>query len=193
MIRSDNTLSPVYSTKNLAKSIAEDQERDDKVNYVGPNRETAILGQIAVKLKSFGEWYRKLLDEVKDLQDDLFGGIGFNDDEWLSVTAPDDLVDDVNARQAGYCFADSERNNMKRYEEAGLRALFHHPRLKDRFGFMCADDKLVLNAVACHDFLRRASHARTKLATLIHISGGGPARGTEFTANYLRNHPQDNT
>ena len=99
-------------------------------------------------------------------------------------------MDEVNTSHLGFCFADLERNNMKRYEDAGLRAVFHHPRLKDRFGCMLPGDKFVLNAPGCHNFLRRSSLARTKLATLLHISGGGPARGTEFTANYLRNHPQ---
>jgi hypothetical protein len=190
MIRSDYPLSPIYSTKNLAKVISQDQELGDKVNFVGPDMETAVLGRITVNLKSFGELYRKLLDEVKQMQEDLFGGIGFEDEEWISFTVPKDLVDEVNTSRPGFCFAELEGNDMKKYETMGLRALFQHPRLKDRFGCMLPGDRFVLNAVACHDFLRRSSLARTKLATLLHISGGGPARGTEITANYLRNHPQ---
>lgn len=190
MIRLDYPLSPIYSTKNLAKKVSRDQEREDKVNFVGPGNETVILGKITLKLGSFGEWYRKLLDEVKEMQEDLFGGIGFDDEEWLSVTVPKDLVDEVNTTQPGFCFGDLERNSMKKYEDAGLKALFHHPCLKDRFGSMLPGNRFVLNAVGCHDFLRQSSLARTKLATLLHISTGGPARGTEFTATYLRNHPQ---
>lgn len=136
MIRSDYPLSPIYSTKNLAKKISRDQDRGDRVNFVGPEKTTAILGKITITLKSFGEWYRKQLDELKALQDDLFGGIGFEDEEWISVTVPDDLVDEVNTSHAGFCFAELERNDMKKYEDVGLRALFHHPRLKDRFGTM---------------------------------------------------------
>ena len=190
MIRSDYPLSPIYSTKNLAKKISRDQDRGDRVNFVGPEKTTAILGKITITLKSFGEWYRKQLDELKALQDDLFGGIGFEDEEWISVTVPDDLVDEVNTSHAGFCFAELERNDMKKYEDVGLRALFHHPRLKDRFGTMLPDDRFVLNAVGCHDFLQQLSLARMKLATLLHISIGGPAQGTEFTSNYLQNHPQ---
>lgn len=102
MIRSDYPLSPIYSTKNLAKKISRDQDRGDRVNFVGPEKTTAILGKITITLKSFGEWYRKQLDELKALQDDLFGGIGFEDEEWISVTVPDDLVDEVNTSHAGF-------------------------------------------------------------------------------------------
>lgn len=190
MIRSDHPLSPIYSTKNLAKKISRDQEREDKVSFVGPGNKTAILGKITVTLESFGEWYRKLLREVTELQEDLFGGIGFDDEEWLSVTVPEDLVDEVNTTRPGFCFGDLERNGMKKYEDAGLRALFHHPCLKDRFGTMLPGNKFVLNAVACHDFLRRSTFARTKTAVLLHISVGGTQRGSELASNSLRNHPQ---
>ena len=190
MIRSDYPLSPIYSTKNLAKKVSQDQERDNKVNFVGAGKETVILGKITVKLGDFGVWYHKLLGELKELQEDLFGGIGFEDEEWISVTVPEDLVDEVNTNSPGFCFGELERNGMKESEEAALRAFFHHPRLKDRYCMMLPGDRFILNAVACHDFLRRSSLMRTKLATLLHISGGGPARGTEFIASYLRNHPQ---
>lgn len=174
----------------MAKKIARDEERETKVSFVGPDKETAILGKITVKLGTFGEWYRKLLEEVKALQVDLFGGIGFENEEWLSVSVPDLLVDEVNMSNPGFFFGELGRNDLKKYEEAGLRILFNHPRLKDRFGTMLRGGRFVLNAVGCHNFLERSSHARTKLATLLHISCGGPARGTEFTGNFLRNHPQ---
>jgi len=190
LIRSDYPLSAIYSTKNLAKAASREEEREDKVNIVGPGKQTVILGKITVKICGFGELYWKLLDETKEMQEDLFGGIGFEDEEWISVTVPEDLVDEVNASHPGFCFGDLERNGLKKYEDAGLRALFHHPRLKDRFGSMLPGDKFILNAVGCHDFLRRSSLARTKLATLLHISVGGPARGTEFMAHNLRNQPQ---
>lgn len=175
MIRSDYPLSPIYSTKNLAKRIARDQEQDDKVNFLGADKETIVLGSITIQLKGFGEWYRKLLDELKGMQEDLFAGIGFEDEEWISVTVPNGLVDEVNVTRPGFCFAELEMNDMKKYEKAGLRALFEHPRLKGRFGFVVPGGKFVPNAVGCHDFLRRSSLARTKLATLLHISCGGPA------------------
>ena len=174
----------------MAKKISRDQERESKVSFVGPENETAILGKIAVKLETFGEWYQKLLVELNNLQADLFGGIGFEDEEWISVTVPDLLADEVNTSSPGFCFGELERNDMKKYEDAGLRTLFQHPRFKDRFGTMVPGGRFVLNAVGSHDFLERSSRARTKLATLLHISCGGPARGTELTANYLRNHPQ---
>lgn len=190
LIRADYPLSSIYSSKNLAKKVSRDQERDIKVNFVGPGRETAIIGDITVKLSDFGEWYRRLLSETKELQADLFGGVGFDDEEWMSVQVPEDLVDDVNDSSAGFCFGDSERNDLQRHEDTGLRTLLHHPRLKDRFATVLPGGRFVLNAVACHDFLYRASAARRKLASLLHISGGGPARGTEFTSHFLRNHPQ---
>jgi len=189
-LRSDYPLSPIYSTKNLAKKVAQDQETDDRVSFVGRNNETAVLGKIAINIKSFGAWYRKQLDELNELQRDLFGGIDFVDEEWISLTVPEELVDEVNVRRPGFCFLDLEFNGMKKYEEAGLRTLFHHPRLKDRFGCVLPCGRFILNPAACHDFLKRSEFARTKLATLLHLGGGGAARGTEFTANYLRNHPQ---
>lgn len=190
MKRSDYPLSPIYSTKNLVKKISQDQERADKVNLVGPVKDIAILDRITVKMDAFGELYRKLLQEVNELQEDLFGGIGFNDEEWFSFEEPDPLVDLVNFNHPGYCFGDEERNYLKKYEDVGLRVLFQHPRFEGRYGDFVAHDKFIPNAVACHDFLRRASHARSKLATATHISVGGPARGTEFIAQFLRNHPQ---
>jgi hypothetical protein len=188
--RSDYALSPIYSTKNLAKTISREQERADKVNLTGPEKDIAILGNITVNMNSFGELYRRVLDEINEMQEDLFGGIGFNDPEWFSFTVPDPLVDLVNFNHPGYCFGDEERNDLKKYENVGLRALFHHSRLKDRYGRMVSPEKFVPNAAACHEFLRRATLARSKLATATHISVGGPARGTEFTAQFLRNHPQ---
>ena len=190
LIRSDYPLSPLYSVKNLAKKLSRDEERENKVSFVGPENKTAILGKIAIKLETFGEWYRKLLTELKGMQSDLFGGIGFEDEVWLSVTVSEPLVNEVNTSRPGFCFGELERNDLKKHEDAGIRALFHHPRLKDRFGTMLPGGRFVLNAVGCHDFLVRSSLARTKLATLLHISCGGPARGTEFTTHYLRNHPQ---
>ena len=190
MIFSDYALSPIYSSKNLAKRISQDQERDDKVNLVGTKKDTAILGKITVKLDSFGDLYRKVLEEVNDMQKDLFGGIGFEDEEWMPFKVPDPLVDLVNSSHPGYCFGEEERNDLKKYEQLGLRILFHHPRFEGRYGFMASSDKFVPNVDACHDFLRRASLARTKLATATHISIGGPARGTESTVHYLRNHPK---
>jgi hypothetical protein len=183
-------LSPIYSTKNLAKKISQDQERTDKVNLVGPHKDIAILGRITVKMDAIGDLYRKVLDEVEEIQGGLFGGIGFDDKEWFSFEVPNPLVDLVNFSHPGYCFGDEERNDLKKYEDLGLRALLHHPRLKGRYGCMASPDKFIPNAVACHDFLRQAFLARSKLATATHISIGGPARGTEFTAQYLRNHPQ---
>jgi len=190
MIRSDYPLSAIYSTKNLAKKISRDEPRDDKVNLVGSGKDLAIFGRIAIRMENFGELYRKLLDEVKEMQLDLFGGISFGDEEWMGFKGPEHLVDLVNSRQPGYCFGEEERNDMKKYERVGLKVLFHHPRLKDRYGCMVSPDKFIPNTAACHEFLRRASLARTKLASATHISVGGPARGTEFTAQYLRNHPQ---
>ena len=190
MKRSDYPLSPIYSTKNLAKTVSQDQERPDKVNLVGPNKDIAILDRITIKMEDFGDLYRKLLDEINELQEDLFAGIGFKDEEWFSFDVPDPLVDLVNFNRPGYCFGDEERNDLKKYEDLGLRALLLHPRLKNRYGCMVSHDKFIPNAVACHDFLQRASLARSKLATATHISVGGPARGTEFTAQFLRNHPQ---
>ena len=188
--RSDHPLSPIYSSKNLAKKISQDQERANKVNLVGPKKDIAVLDRITVKMENFGELYQKVLNEVNEMQEDLFGGVSFNDEVWFSFEVPDPLVDLVNFSHPGYCFGDEERNDLKKYEHLGLRVLFHHPRLKDRYGCMVSPEKFVPNAVACYDFLQRASLARSKLATATHISVGGPARGTEFTAQFLRNHPQ---
>ena len=153
---------------------------------MGRGLETAVLGRIVIKLTTFGEWYRKSLAEVKELQEDLFGGIGFDDEEWISLKVPEKLVDDVNS---GFCFGDLEFNDLKKHEGTGLRALFHHPRLKGRFGSVVSG-QFILNAVGCHDFLRRSEFVRSILAPLLHMSPGGTSWGTEFAALYLRNSPQ---
>ena len=190
LIRSDYPLSPIYSSKNLAKKISRDQERDDKVNLVGPGKELAILGKIAVRLDSFGVLYKKLLEEVNEMQEGLFGGIGFEDEEWLSLKLPENLVDLVNSNHPGYCFGEDERNGLKKYENLGLKILFHHPRFKDRYGCMVSQDKFIPNTVACHEFLRLSELSTTKVAVATHISIGGPWRGTECMTHFLRNHPQ---
>jgi hypothetical protein len=189
MIRSDYPLSPIYSFKNLAKRVARYRERTEEVNMVGAEKDIAILGRISGKIKSFDELYQKLLAEVKELQEDLFRHIGFEDEEWISLEVPNQLKDLVNSGDPGYFFGDDDRKYLKKHEDRGLRALLHHPRLKDRYGCMVSRDRFIPNAVACHDFLRRAWFARSRLAELTHISVGGPARGTKFTAQYLCNHP----
>ena len=90
-------MSQIYSTKNLAKKVARDRERNNKVNMVRVEKDIAILGRISVKIKSFGELYQKLLDEVNKMQADLFGGIGFDDEEWILFEVPNPLVDLVNS------------------------------------------------------------------------------------------------
>ena len=188
LLRSDYPLSPIHSTKSLAKKVSHDQERNDKVKFFESG--TAVLGSITIKVKSLGELYHKLLDEVKLLQQELFGGVDFEDKDWFSFKVPDAIVDLVNSRDPGYFFGEDGRNDLKKYEDLGLDVLFHHPRLRDRYGCMVSNNEFVTNAVACHDFLWRASVVRSKLAVATHISVGGPARGTEFSAQYLRNPPQ---
>ena len=178
-------MSPIYSTKNLAKKVAHDQERNDKVNMVGVEKDITILGRISVKIKSFGELYQKLLNEVNEMQADLFGGIGFDDEEWISFEVPNPLMDLINSTDPGYFFGEDERNPLKKYKYLGLKALLNHPRLKEQYRCMVSQDKFVPNTVACNNFLQRASVARTKLAVATHISMGGPAQGTEYTSQYL--------
>lgn len=189
LLRSDHPLGLIYSAKNLAKKVSRDQELEDKVSYTGPDKEIAILGGITIKLGSIGELHGKLLEEVKAMQLDLFGGIGL-DDEWLGFKMPETLVDRVNDTHPGYCFLDEGANDLKKYEDVGLKILLHHPQFKGRYGSMVSDTKFVPDVVACHDFLKRASAVMTKIATLFHIGLGNPARGTESTSQYLRNHPQ---
>lgn len=192
MIQSDYPLSLIYSTKNLAKRMSQEQEHGNKANFFGPEQELAIIDGITVGLKDFGELYRKLLEEIKTMQEGLFGGIGFDDEEWMSFKYPEKLTDLVNNIDPGYCFGEEEWNGLKEFEHVGLRTLLHHPRFKDRYGFMVSKDQFVPNTAACHDFLQKASLIRSKLASATHISIGGPPRGTEATAHYFRNHPQGN-
>ena len=189
-LQSDFPLSSLYHTKNLAKKLSEDQQFLSKVNICGVESDIAILGSISVKLKSFGVMYRGLLAEVKSMQKDLFGGVDFEDERWFGFKRPDIIADEPNCIQPGYFFGDHEFNGLGKYEDAGINVLLNHPRLRNRYAFVRGEDELVLNVVACHEFLRRAEDARSKLASACHISIGGPPRGSEFVANYLRNHPQ---
>ena len=175
MLRADYPLGQIYSSKNLAKAISVDYERQDKVALVGPEQDTAILGKITIKLASFGELHRKVLDEINQLQDDLLGGIPFDDDEWLSFKVPDRLVDLVNLDHPGYCFGEEEANGLKNYEDCGLKIILHHPWFRDRFGCMVSADKFVPNAVACHDFLRRSSFITSKFLTDLYLTQIGRA------------------
>lgn len=190
MIQSDYPLSPLYHTKNLAKKISEDQVLECKVS-LSTDKLTAILGSISIHVSSFGVMYRGLLEEVEKKQKELFGGVEFEDPEWFGFHIPEMIADDNNRLQPGYFFADHESNrNFLQYEDLGLKVLFQHPRLLGRYGCVrSSDQKLIMNTIACHDFFRRASEIRSKLASACHISLGGPPRGSEFAANYLRNHP----
>jgi len=190
MLRSDYPMGLIYSTKNLAKKVSEDHERGDNVEFLGPEKDIAMLGRVTLKLAGFGELYRGVLDEITTLQDDLFGSIGFDDKEWLSFDVPDHLVDLVNLDHPGYCFGDEEANGLKEYEDRGLKILLHHPWFKDRYGCMVSGDKFIPNAVACHDFLQRASFISSKFATVLYVSPGGFPRGPEITSQTIRNHPQ---
>ena len=190
MIQSDFPLSTLYHTKNLAKKIAEDQELDLKVS-LSADRQTAVLGTICVTMASFGVMYRGLLEEVEKKQKELFSGVEFEDSEWFGFRVPEFIADDNNRSQPGYFFAEHESNQeLQRYNDLGLKVLFQHPRLKGRYGCVrSSDNKLILNSIACRDFFQRANEIRSKLASACHISLGGPPRGSEFVANYLRNHP----
>jgi hypothetical protein len=135
--------------------------------------------------------YRALVAEIGEKQQDLFGGVEFEDPEWFGFTVPEIIADDNNRSQPGYFFGDHASNqDFLRYEDLGLKVLFEHPRLRGRYGCVrSSDQKLILNTIACQDFFRQASEIRSKLASACHISLGGPPRGTEFPANYLKNHP----
>lgn len=189
-LNSDYPLASLYHTKNLAKKIAEDQELEMKVS-LSVDKYTAVLGSISVTLKGFGVMYRGLVAEIEQRQKELFGGVEFKAPEWFGFRVPEIIADDNNRSNPGYFFADHESNQeFLRYEDLGLRVLFEHPRLKGRYGCVrSSDQKLILNAIACQDFFQRANEIRTKLASACHISLGGPPRGSEFAANYLRNHP----
>jgi hypothetical protein len=188
--QSNYPLLPIYNTKNLAKKISWDQEWTNKVNLVGPDKAIVILDQITIKIDVFGKLYRQVLEEVNELQDNLFGGIGFADEAWFLFKVPDLLVNLVNVGQPGYCFGDEARNDLKKYKYLGLRTLFNHPCLQDQYGCMVAHNKFVPNVITCHDFLQQASLAKSKLVIATHYSVGGLASGTEFTSQFLQNHPQ---
>lgn len=190
MLQSDYPLSSLYDTKNLAKKIAEDQELDLKVS-LSEDRRTAVLGTICLSLSSFGVMYDSLLAEIETKQRELFGGISFEDAEWFGFRVPKIISDDNNRSQPGYWFADHESNQeFQRYEDLGLKVLFEHPRLEGRYGCVrSSDKKLVMNAVACQDFLERSEETKTKCASALHISLGGPPRGSEIAPYRIRNHP----
>jgi len=190
MLRSDHPLGAIYSAKNLAKKVAQSQQRDDNVNLIGPEKDTAILGSITIKLASIGEVYHKLLKELTEMQENLFGGIGFDDEEWFSFEMPDTFTDLVNSVRPGYCFGDEQANDLKRYEDCGLNVILNHPFFKHRYGCMVADGHFIPNVVACHEFLRQSSEADKITAVLFHFGLGSPGRGTESTSQCLRNHPQ---
>ena len=170
--------------------MSEDQNYPSKVSVCGRDFDLAILGSISVKLKSFGAMYRGLLTEVEGKQRELFGGVEFDDEEWFGFKVPETIADEPNCFQPGYNFGDHEYNTLHKYQDMGVNVLLNHPRLCNRFAFVRGKDELILNVVACHDFLRRAEEARSMLASACHIALGGPPRGSEFAANYLRNHPQ---
>lgn len=191
LLRSDYPLGLIYSAKNLAKKVSRDQELDDKVSLIGPDKDTAILGKITLKLKDIGELHRAVLNDLNEIHEGLLG-ISTEDAEWPTFQPEEILVDLVNSTQPGYCFGDEGANGLKKYEDAGLNVLFNHPRFKDRYGCMVSGDKFIPNAVACHDFLRQSSLGMSKVATLLHIGPGNPPRGTESTSQFFRNHPRGN-
>ena len=189
-LQADYPLGFIYQTKNLAKKISMDQIRNVKVDLVGPARDIVVMGSITIRIDSIGVLYRKLLEEINQRQEALFGGIGFNDKEWFDFQRPEFFKDEVGATRAGFFFGELEDNGMLKYRDLGLRALFHHPRLKDRYGCATSGGGFILNAVACHGWLQEADIVRSLLVAAAQISAGGFSRGTEVAASFLRNHPQ---
>jgi len=170
--------------------MSEDQVFSSKVTICGQDMDIAILGSISVKLRSFGKMYRGLFTEAETAQRDLFAGLDFGDEEWFGFKVPDLIADEPNCIRPGYFFGEHEFNKgLQGFEDKGVNALLNHPYLCNRYAFVRGEDELVMNVVACHDFLRRTELIRTMLANLAHISYGGAARASEFVANYFRNHP----
>jgi hypothetical protein len=73
------------------------------------------MGSITMRIDGFGVLYRKLLEEITQMQEDLFGGIGFNDEEWIKFERPAFFKDETNSIRAGFNFGELEENGMSKY------------------------------------------------------------------------------
>jgi hypothetical protein len=92
---------------------------------------------------------------------------------------------------AGYSFLNHPENNMESWEAWLLYRVVEEPALRDRF-IRGMDATQQLPRTLWHDaavaaYMRTVRRFKESLFALVHLSAGGPARGTEITSIQYKN------
>jgi hypothetical protein len=92
---------------------------------------------------------------------------------------------------AGYSFLNHPENNMESWEAWLLYRIVEEPALRDRF-IRGMDATQQLPRTLWHDaavaaYMRTVRRFKESLFALVHLSAGGPARGTEITSIQYKN------
>lgn len=124
---------------------------------------------------------KEYLDIVNN---ELLGGLA--DDPSLQLDYDWSPRDDVQNRSIGYNFIADARNPYLKSQNALIKLMLDHPKLRGRYHFR-QDDKIVFKAGACNSVLRSGDRARLILSSMIILTSGNPGRAEELAPYGLRN------
>lgn len=190
-LKSDFCLSPLYTSRNLLKRIAEDEvKQGPSVELVGPpgNRTGVLIKGTVVDLRDIGKMFHSLLDEIKHRRAKLLSGIGLEQ----HIQLPDTITDQINNNSPGFYFGDVEENGLKKFENPLFTLILDDAKLGKEYMEITQDGKPAPKRAACLHFLEEMEAIRSLLGTLIFMCSGSPYRGTEFATTCIRNLPGGN-
>lgn len=140
-----------------------------------------------ISLDDIGDTFRALLKDISDEERDITLGLSDTDPRF-HLKLPTKPSDEPNSTLANFFFADIPRNGLVGVGDFLLDVFVNHPRFRDRY-FIDTGREPTIAPTACSELLQRFDHLRSLLLAAVHISSGGPARGTEIASQHLRNAP----
>jgi hypothetical protein len=155
------------------------------------------IGSTLVTLDGLRELVQNLLGEAGSfLKTEVLFGQQLAEMEEL-VLQQQHLVDDHRNIRPGYSFLDDPSNNLRRYRRCLHRAFVTSPAIADKFITSRSrrairdggnnNNNIAYNKDACRAWLVKTGQFLDMLTTLIHISGGQPARAEELATLLIRN------
>ncbi|KAJ7577798.1 hypothetical protein C8J56DRAFT_798220 [Mycena floridula] len=95
-------------------------------------------------------------------------------------------IDNLRSTKPNYSFIHDSSNNLASAGKDFLTAIFQSPELRERFTEMQGSEH-VLKKSECLKWLQALAKFEGALMVLIHLTGGGPGRGTEITSLLAEN------
>lgn len=187
-LNSDYPLSPLYNRRNLLKKMAEDETNRPRVSACGEDNCTAVVDDIVVNVNGIGDMFRGLLKDIQDNERAITKGLSEFDPRF-QILIPRLFVDQPNKIDVDFWFADILQNEFGSLRDVMLNALVNNPMLRETCFVKASPSEVKINPAECHKFLRKCADLRLLLFSAMHISSGGPGRGTEIASHTLRNPP----